>query len=104
MASESQGAFTLAQFQKTNGYDQQAQGLQLYVMEWQGDIFVQREVWKGGDALVGYWQDFSALPGRPTGFTGNAWKHFSKGANIHVIGDATLLKTDQGWSGRTLSS
>ena len=97
MASESEGALTLAQFQKTNGYDQQAQGLQLYVLEWQGDIIVQREVWKGGDALAGYWRDFSALPGRPAGFSGNAWKHFSKGAIIHFIGDATLLKTDKGW-------
>ncbi len=97
VTGESQGAITLDTFEKTNGYDQQAQGLQLYVLEWQGQLGVQREVWKGGDAFVGYWQDFSALPARPGGFMAATWKRFSKGATIRLTGESTLLKTERGW-------
>lgn len=94
---ESHGAIMLQTFQKTNGYDQQAQGLKLYIMEWQVEVSVQREAWKGGDAIAGYWQDFTAAPGRPDGFMAASWKRFKKGASVRLTGQSTLLKTDNGW-------
>ena len=93
---ESKGAMALDSFEKNNGYDQRAQGLQLYVLEWQGQVSAQREFWKGGDVFVGYWQDFAALPG-PSGFMTARWKRFKKGATIRLTGEATLLKTERGW-------
>ncbi len=82
---------------KANGYEQQNQGLQLYVLEWQGELVAAREFWKGGDAIVGYWQNFTAAPERPQGFGASLWKRFGKGAMIRLTGDATMLKTDRGW-------
>ena len=97
IASESQGAITLDIFGKTDGYDQRTAGLQLYVLEWQAQVSAQRELWKGGDAFAGYWQNFNVLPLRPVGFMAATWRRFRKGAIIRLTGQSTLLKTERGW-------
>lgn len=94
VTSESGGALLLASFRKTNGYEK-AYGV--YVIEWQADISVLQDIWKGGDLFVGYFQDFRVMTQDPGYSIGQRTVKFNKGTTIQLIGDATLRKTEQGW-------
>jgi len=101
VTSESGGALALHAFTKTNGYQQELMGMKMYVLEWQVEIEFQREAWKAGNALVGYWDNFGLTLEKP-GFwqsfgMASAPKLFEKGTRVRLGGQSTLLKTDQGW-------
>jgi hypothetical protein len=96
VTTESGGALSLASFRKTNGYER---GYGLYVIEWQGDISVMQDIWKGGNLFVGYFQDFRVTAQEPGTLEsiGQSPKHFNKGTTIRLTGDSVLRKTEQGW-------
>ena len=105
VTTESRGMLTLSSFRKTNGYAG-PQGPNLYVLEWQADVAVQQDIWKAGDGMVGYWQNFGVMVQQPgtmdqlflagSGQGGSA-KRFAKGTQLRLAGDCMLRKTEQGW-------
>lgn len=94
VATESGGALILDAFTKTNAYEQNAMGLELYVLEWQGQLTAQQDIRKGGDVFVGYWQDFDVLA---EGQWSTGSKRFPKGAKFGLNGTVTFQKTENGW-------
>lgn len=94
LASESQGALTLEAFEKTNGYEQEL--THFYVVEWQADIRFDRQGWKPGDAIGGYWNDFQVMPAQG-GFMSGSWIHFDQGARVRLTGTCTGRRTEKGW-------
>jgi hypothetical protein len=107
ITSESQGALKLETFTKTNGYEQDGMGMKMYVLGWQADILTQKEIWKGGNPLEGYWQSFGVMSKKP-GFwdsyiAGGSTKHFGIDAKIRLTGESNLMKTEQGWRVEGLS-
>jgi hypothetical protein len=101
LAAESQGALTLADYKKSNGYSQDVGGMKLYVLEWQARLLVQQDAWKAGNGLIGYWNDFSVMTTKP-----GYWESFGaasvptllkSGTTIRLTGRSTALKTEQGW-------
>lgn len=97
VTSESAGAFSLASFRKTNGYEERLTGA--YNLEWQADISVEQDIWKAGNGFVGYFESFHVMarePG-PLDSIGMSPKHFNKGTRIRLTGDSTFRKTEQGW-------
>lgn len=100
VSSQSNGIIKLDDFRKTNGYDQNMMGMQVYVLEWQADISTQQEVWKAGNAFEGYWQRFEVMTSKPGGwdaFLAGEPKHYGVGANIRLTGTSKLQKTEEGW-------
>jgi hypothetical protein len=99
--SQSGGALSLSSFSKTNGLEQNLAGMQMYTLEWEARIAVQADVWKGGNALVGYWSDFSVMKAQPgvldSLLVGGDSKEFVKGATVVFTGSTVLQKTDNGW-------
>lgn len=105
--SESQGSIKLNNLTKTNGYDQEVMGMKMYILEWSADVLVQREIWKAGNNIEGYWQNFSVTFEKP-GFwdayaSVNIPMHLGVGALIHLTGESKLHKTEQGWIVKELS-
>lgn len=101
VSSESQGTMKLSNLTKTNGYDQEDMGMKMYILEWSANISVQSEIWKAGNNLEGYWDNFSVTIEKP-GFwdayaSANMPKHFGIGASIVLTGESKLHKTEQGW-------
>jgi hypothetical protein len=101
VSSESQGTMKLNNLKKTNGYDQEVMGMKMYILEWSADISVKNEIWKVGNNLEGYWNNFSVTLAKP-GFwdayaSVNMPKHFGIGASIVLKGESTLHKTEKGW-------
>lgn len=94
LASESQGALALEAFEKTNGYEQEL--THFYVVEWQADIRFDRQGWKPGDAIGGYWNDFQVMPAQG-GFMSGSWIHFDQGARVRLTGTCTGRRTEKGW-------
>ena len=86
---------------KTNGIEQEINGMKIYILEWEADIITQKEFWKLGTGLgLGYWQSFNVQLTEP-----NVWDKLSGGQPIkcfnltgfHLTGDAKLQKTENGW-------
>jgi hypothetical protein len=101
VSSESQGTIKLNNLKKTNGYDQEFMGMKMYILEWSADISVQSEIWKAGNNLEGYWQNFSVTVEKP-GFwdayaSVNMPKHLGIGASVLLTGESKLHKTEKGW-------
>lgn len=101
IATQSGGALALSSFAKTNGYEQSIAGLQLYTLEWQARLAVQADMWKGGNAFVGYWSDFGVMRAQPGMWdnlvSGGAAKEYIKGATVVLTGQTQLQKTEKGW-------
>lgn len=97
VAAESQGAFKLLSVTKTNGYEGEQR---LYVLEWEARLSVEKEVWKPGDAIGGYWNNFGVLLREPAGLDtllAGAAKHLERGSRITLTGNCAMRKTDNGW-------
>jgi hypothetical protein len=90
------GAVTLDQFTKTNGYDQDYSGMKMYVLEWQATFTVQRELWKIWNMLEGNWHDFDVTITPANNQSFQQLTHFPAGKKVHLTGKYTLLKTDNG--------
>lgn len=101
VVSESQGAIKLENLKKINGYKQDVLGMKMYVIEWSANILVQKEIWKVGNNIEGYWQSFSVTVEEPDFLNAyanvNAPMHLGTGALINITGEAQLHKTEQGW-------
>jgi hypothetical protein len=101
VVSESQGALKLDNFKKINGSNQSSKGMKIYSLQWQADISVQQDIWKGGNAFEGYWSSFRVSTKQPSYWDEMAMasssQHFEKGTKIRLIGNSYLQKTDNGW-------
>lgn len=95
VTSESEGALSLSSFRKTNGYEKD---YGTYVIEWQGEISVLRDLWKGDNFTLGlgYFQNFFVRPDTERLY-GQEPLNFFKGARIALTGDSLLRKTEKGW-------
>lgn len=101
VSSESGGTLALQSFERTNGFTSGAGGRELYTVEWRARVLVNRDVWKGGNALVGYWDSFSVGTQEPGTWQSLAMggdpKKLTRGTIIEFDGSATLLRTERGW-------
>jgi hypothetical protein len=101
IAKQSDGALALTQFAKTNGVERVLGGEKLYSLEWTADVTVQEDVWKGGNAIEGYWSSFSVMRAQPDMWgnllTGGNAREYVKGATVTLIGEAQLQLADNGW-------
>ena len=97
--SESGGQILLAAFAKTNGILREIAGQQMYSMEFTATVRFQRGSWKGGDAIVGYFNDFAVASERPGGWSGfgQNWKYFERKAELQVKGVIQFEGTERGW-------
>ena len=95
VSSQSGGALTVAALAKTNGYDQNREGMTLYKLEWEARLAVQSRAWKAG------WSDFRVTSSAPNAFEsavlGVTPAQLRKGATAVLRGESTLQKTEQGW-------
>lgn len=95
IAADSKGAFTLIGFKKTNGYNQERDGMKTYTLEWEAQLQAQADGWKAG------WSDFRLLSSRPNGLEaavmGVSTHHVLKGATAVLLGKSTLQDADRGW-------
>jgi hypothetical protein len=101
VATQSGGALVLSSFSKANGYEQNVGGIELYTVEWEARLDVQSDVWKGGNAFVGYWSDFGVMPSQPDMYsrllTSSGAKELVRGATVVLTGESHLQKTENGW-------
>lgn len=95
IAADSKGAFTLVGFKKTNGYNQERDGMKLYTLEWEAQLQAQADGWKAG------WSDFRLASSRPNALEaavmGVSTHHILRGATAALLGKSTLQKADRGW-------
>lgn len=104
ITSESGGAVALSSFTKTDGYDQNLEGMKFYILEWQARLNVQVDLWKNGGSFEGYWSSFSVMQ-KPPSEQDMVWarlgptmpKEFVKGATVVLTGESKLQKTENGW-------
>jgi hypothetical protein len=101
VSSESGGTLALQSFERTNGFTSGAGGRELYTVEWRARVLVNQDVWKGGNALVGYWDSFGVITREPGTWQsmaiGGDPKKITRGTIIEFDGSATLLRTERGW-------
>lgn len=95
VTTESKGALNLDSFKKTNGYDQNMMGEEIYVLEWEAEISALQEIWKSQDTEDGTWINFG-VSNKKSNFD---WmvKHIELGAKIHATGECEFRKTENGW-------
>lgn len=103
--SQSESALVVTTFKKTNGYDQNFSGFNLYVIEWETDLTTKREIWKISPDGFGqfYWSNFSVSTTDPKTWKGmwnSPYQHLDKNAVVHLTGQTVLLKTENGWQAR----
>lgn len=86
-------------FAKTNGIKREVAGQRIYTLEFSGVLSFTRAGWKGGDAIVGKFNDFSLVDKRPSGFEafGRTWYYYDAGDEVEVTGDITFEDTEKGW-------
>lgn len=100
MISYSEGSVELLDFNKTNSIEGEMMGIKTYVLEWEASIKIVNDIWKSGDIIEGYWNDFHVLKQKPGGYEGflaGAPKHYSKDTKILLNGNSTFEKTEKGW-------
>ena len=100
VTSESKGLLSVEHFAKTNGYDRETDGTKIYVLEWEGRLSAQRQVWKAGNAVAGHWQTFAVFtqePGTLDRLALGGTTRFYAGAKIRLTGQCRFRKTDNGW-------
>jgi hypothetical protein len=95
--SKSNGAIKLDWFKKTNGYEQNAGGMELYVLEWDASVTIQKECWKVANPIFGNWLNFYVLSSPSDPMSYNKPLHFTAGTTILLSGEYTLQKTENGW-------
>jgi hypothetical protein len=100
ISTESAGTISLDSLKKTNGYDQTVLGTKMYVLEWTGELLLKREVWKAGNALVGYWTTFGVMTREPSplerlGMAG--FQFLDKSTRVRLAGVCQFRSTDNGW-------
>jgi hypothetical protein len=95
--SKSNGAIKVDWFKKTNGYEQNAAGMEFYILEWDASVTIQKECWKVANPIFGNWQNFYVLskPSDPMSY--NKPLHFTPGTTILLSGEYTLQKKENGW-------
>jgi len=95
VTANSNGALTLLAFKKTNGFNQERDGMKLYTLEWEAQLQAQANGWKAG------WSDFRLPSSRPNALEaavmGVSTHHILKGATAVLLGKSTLQKADRGW-------
>jgi len=103
--SESGGAIVVSTFTKTNGIQRQLAGQGIYVLEYLGGLKFAKAGWKGGDAFVGHFSDFSLVGKEPGGWDsfGKAWKYFDAGDEVEISGEITYELTEKGWRATDLT-
>lgn len=95
--SKSNGAIKLDWFKKTNGYEQNAAGMEFYVLEWDASLTVQKECWKVANPIFGNWQNFYVLSTGRDPMSYNKPAHFTPGTKLLLSGQYTLQNTENGW-------
>lgn len=104
--SDSEGTLKLGSFNKTNGYEQNIMGIEIYVLEWQAEISAQQDIWKGSEGIsgYGYWSDFRTMTEEPRQWMmSTPAKQFNKGTIVQYTGKCALQKTEQGWRVKELT-
>ena len=95
VAKQSNGAFAVAAFRQTNGYDLQREGMRLYTLEWEATLDAQGDGWKAG------WAEYGVLKSPPNAMEaavrGVSSQRILKGATAVLLGKSTLQKADRGW-------
>ncbi len=106
--SESRQGITVKSFTKTNGIKREIAGQAIYVLEFSSLLRFERAGWKGGDAFVGKFNDFSLVGEEPSGFGafGNNWNYYDAGDEVEVTGEITYEDTEKGWrpTGRSVKA
>ena len=105
VSGESGGALTLTSFEKTNTTTQTIPGfnVQMYTVEWEARLAVNRDIWKGGNGIEGYWSSFGVMAVQPDMWgnlmSGGAAKEIVKGATVVLSGATMFQKMDGRWGG-----
>jgi len=101
--SESNGLIRLVSFDKTNGVQQDFNGMKLYEMDYSAEMeFLDNCMW-GGGGLLGWDGSFQAVRGQPgTGLDAFNPIYYgkqkaNKGQHQKVSGKFMFQKTEQGW-------
>ena len=100
ISNQSEGAISLIKFTKTNGLEKNEMGEIFYVLEWEATIEVHQDIWKGGDAIGGYWNNFNVMKKKPDfwgAFLQGEPKLFIKGTTLVLNGLSKFEKTENGW-------
>lgn len=96
---ESKGIIQVTTFKKIDGYEQEHEGIKMYVIEWEAEILITQEIWfrnsfEGEDAAFyvqttqpkqGYWDEF--MSGKPG--------HCSAGVKLLLSGDSRIQRTEK---------
>ncbi|MFN8287811.1 MAG: hypothetical protein U0V74_13725 [Chitinophagales bacterium] len=101
VSKESEGAMSLSSFKKTNAVEQEFAGMKAYVVEFEAVIKIEKECWKAGNGISGYFDNYRVRLTAPQGGwdsydMGNP-KHFAAGEEITFKGEGTLVKKENGW-------
>ena len=95
VVSQSGSVLSVAAFAKTNGYEQNREGMRLYKLEWEARLEVQSRAWKAG------WSDFRVTSTAPNAFEsavlGVTPTQLKRGATVVLRGESTLQRAEQGW-------
>ncbi|MCX6539832.1 MAG: hypothetical protein NT151_13000 [Acidobacteria bacterium] len=100
VSGQSGGAIALARFAKTNGFDQELAGTKMYVLEWSADLSIVKDIWKQGNAFVGYWSNFAVLAREPSTLENLALAgstFFEEESAVRLTGTCQFRQTDNGW-------
>jgi len=101
--AQSNGLIRLVSFDKTNGIEQDMNGMKLYEMDWTGEIEFLGDCMWGGGGPFGGGISFNAVPGWPAGgldafnprYFGK--QQARKGQRQKIGGKFVFQKTEQGW-------
>jgi len=95
--AKSNGAVKFEEFTKTDGYEQDFMGMKIYMLEWKATVSVERTIYKSGDGIMGYWQDFHVMNSAKEQNPFFPGKRFDAGKKIYLTGQYSLQKTENGW-------
>jgi hypothetical protein len=96
---ESAGRIQIVQFTKTNGIAREVAGQKIHTLEYSATAKFPRGGWKGGNAVVGYFESFAVADDPPGGWGsfGTDWHYFEPNAQLALTGEITFEDTEKGW-------
>lgn len=97
---ESEYSIELMNFNKTNGISKELMGQELYELEFTATVEMLRDIWKRGNPIEGYWNNFYVFLEEPSGwdrFTAGSVRHLIQGQQLILNGTINLENTENGW-------
>ncbi len=96
--NQSNGAISLESFDKVDG---KIVNINVYQLFFTATIIINEEIWKPGNAVEGWFHNFTVLKSQPQGwdsYLAGDPKNYKKGQRIKIKGKSTLEKREKGWT------